>query len=174
MGIRIHKVIGYGFTDFVETEPFKVQQEEAYDVTLARFYTWCDERWDDILKLPCSPVDQILFQSYVGGRNPRLKKMKTEKLGTHIVIDTEFGLPNVLLFTCPHSQGWNRYDDIIDYYEAWRDDDQALEPTVKLLETGIYPYDRGTAPLAIGAVLLWLGLESRFLDLKPMVYTYWS
>jgi len=92
----------------------------------------------------------------------------------HICVDTEFGLPNVLVFTCPHSQGWKRYDDIIDYYEAWRDDDQALEPTVKLLDTGIYPYDRGTAPLAIGAMLLWLGMESKFLDLKPMIYTYWS
>lgn len=161
MGIRIHKSIGWGLTD-VKCEKFKVvderintdffQSEEYWNKSenIDDFIKWLIEKESDCIDV-LKKVDQ---RNNMGDRSKSRDSFiatsihlitmwynnstKDKRSVYPITYDPEFGLPNVLLMIPVDGNGFSRYDDIIDYYEA-----ESSEPTIKPLtdRCGIYPWE---------------------------------
>lgn len=146
MGIRIKKVLGYGLVD--------VALNEDGEITDYRFtQEWKDDPWGDEHEKTIEgymkfskrkqeeseekvlPRDIHLFPqtNFIGGKEPRLDDFLT--------LDTEYGLPNVVVFTPITGTQWKRYDDQIDYYEEKANGHYSVEPHVSVLDVPLYPYD---------------------------------
>jgi hypothetical protein len=181
MGIRVHKVIGYGLTDLkfkrgkhgsktmvdprINWGRLHDRMEEMHDTGGGAFLSWAEENWKDLLKLEAEErhrplADVESFSSIC----PFLMKdffqrHKGWSVGDCVVHQDEFGLANVLLLIPPMQAyngdgGWKRYDDTIDWIE-----ESFLRRTrnrvVRLQCSGLYPYD---------------GFVVRFRDPKPGIW----
>lgn len=142
MGIRIHKVLGYGLTnvhsaggsiaDCRFNEHFSLSIDNVAD-----FYQWWTENEEN-------PHNMIYA-------NLAYRNLKQGELDVHdninsIHYENEGGLDNVIVFVSPSSAfEWVRYDDPIDYYEV-----EGMESTVKELNCPIFPWhgywDTSTIP----------------------------
>lgn len=161
MGIRVHKLIGYGVQDLqfkqdtkrytqemtdprINWEKLHEKMQEAYKVKGDIFLEWyrsnnpaitklaeeewhTDEAWSIELDLQLLEV--------------AAKKNPAWSLSDCIFHDSEYGLPNVLVFVPVfHSDRWFRYDDTLDYMEETRK--YAQKNRVEDLGPfGIYPFD---------------------------------
>lgn len=200
MGIRIHKVLGYGFKKTSEKDAIFNQNfwklrdddpdikpalidwceknKELFDIGFFRAWLtntgWCKDGGSGDQKLYIS--DFIHTSAYA-----------TEKETYPIIFSAE-----------KYNKDWCRYDDIIDYIEAGR----TMKDKVKFLKGGIYPHisliDKRTGerakeiPFSYGKLgknqtyqispeivafcnALNVFENSLFVyRLKPMLYTYWS
>ena len=163
MGIRVHKVIGYGIDDF----------NPRNDVDLGKWDNRWEDPWGGELTLPLF-IEEVnaraaelyeyllLDYPYLATHNAdkpikdRITKdtdlflmelvvkhaRKPDKAIYPIVQDGEFGLNNVLLLQPPDQFEWYRYDDAMDYLE-----ETSLHKQLHRCEflgngLGIYPYDR--------------------------------
>lgn len=130
MGIRIHKMIGYGFCDLVENDP-RIDWDR-----LAEVREMDTEEFDTYLKLVDSrssvDIDLMLYW-----RRP--DDQKRWNFSDVITYDSEFGLSNVILFGNPCMPKWSRYDDPIDYYSSAARKN-GCEPSYERLSMGIWPY----------------------------------
>jgi hypothetical protein len=164
MGIRIHKVLGYGFrrTHLRRDPRFNSHALPSLDAAAH------DARLDGDLrpkliafieeKAQTAPGDQKweyrLELNALKGEDRENKAEKLESISFYdVVVNSPFtgeARPPIgpLLFTIPY-QNWKRYDDIIDYYEDTqqrvRQDGGAEDKCVLLTDcegqpTGIYPY----------------------------------
>jgi hypothetical protein len=146
MGIRIHKVIGYGMTgikmrnDRLIDERFN-QEKVGWDIVEAGLTSFADFVQDlglvKILAHEFKLVNDLKMLNYVtsdyaktGYAHKHLKDMR-DCVNWH---------GKTLVFMPPeHVKSWYRYDNTMDYYDLGCG--TALRPTIKLLKTsGIYPY----------------------------------
>ncbi len=157
MGIRIHKMIGYGIDDV------KYDSSEC-KITDRRFSkngfmcmdwekreeTFTDEVFDQYLDEEISKNEDGFGLKIL--RNTRRDILKNSKNGKYsykdsifdnMVHDAEFGMENVILFTPPYfGKSWKRYDDIIDYYEPTHHEaDGGIGTGITLLNRSIWPFE---------------------------------
>lgn len=152
MGVRIHKVLGYGLSNLSLDDPridislFKKKRNQAYEITPRRFMTWLKKKWDNILEIESDELKKSLeevksfSQIELWMLKEYFKNHRDWTLGDCIICKD-----NVLLFvplTAAHNGicGWKRYDDIIDYMEE-TNDYKSENHIVNLTCTGIFPYE---------------------------------
>lgn len=133
MGIRVHKCLGYGFTDFKGNfDPRLSKQlneilEENEDNTTQHFVDYIKR--DDIRL----PLKQMVIDN--------IEKYEHHKESyDYVVHDDEFGIENIILFIPPGElKTWHRYDNCIDYHEETELHNQ--ENHVEIIPNGIYPFN---------------------------------
>lgn len=156
MGIRIHKVIGYGLTD--------VQTEGKYNEILTDprinpkgYFGDCEERYTNegfleyVKELVAngedepSPYDDLkilvsLMTQHLADENSRFGR---KEMYNRLIYDSEYGEPNVMVFQPPvFGYEWSRYDDMIDYYEeVHRGKDGGIINGYTMLDRSLYPYE---------------------------------
>jgi hypothetical protein len=168
MGIRIHKVVGYGLTDLSFNEDKKRCSKEMTDPRIdwkrlhglgermcetsgRSFMNWATKHWEDLLRLEAEerrvPLEMVKEFSSICPFLLRdfFKRHREWTLGGCVVHDNEYGLPNVMVFIPPMQAhtgdgGWKRWDDTIDYIEE-AIIHRADNRVVELECSGIYPYD---------------------------------
>jgi hypothetical protein len=141
MGMRIHKRLGYVLDD-VESKDFDITDDRfnLKDGYFGLDYEGREARFT--LKG---------FTKYISAQHK--KEMENEKFSMltfdlhnlkknvknildMVCFESEFGLPNVVMFQ-PPSKDWSRWDDIIDYMEAGGNGEDKLN----ILGRPIYPYE---------------------------------
>jgi len=157
MGIRIHKMVGYGLDDVkYDTDNWKMldprfakggyfdldcyQKEDNF--TDAGF----DEYLDKAIKEDPEEFSDLSIAQH--SRKEHREKNGGEYSYKHtisscVVYDAEFGMENVMVFTPPvFGTDWQRYDDIIDYYEpTHREKDGGINNGITLLNRPIWPFE---------------------------------
>lgn len=163
MGIRIHKVLGYGLTDFLgfEKDPrinpkFNYNSaEENFDAE--KFKKYFKQRYLELKDIREKTKDvyareygfewnhyfrKETYDKYVADGYSQIDHIDAIKTGFYFhnsicynYFCEESDEPYPICFTTPIYSDWYRYDDIIDYYDNSPDDD------VKLLNRPIYPHD---------------------------------
>lgn len=133
MGIRIHKILGYGLIDV---------EHGKHDIADGRFtkkFINSYKTYPDVWKFE----DYKKWLQKFSDFESRFEVASLQNLDSDIsrcfVYDGEYGDPNVFMVIPPaHRGNWYRYDDIIDYYE-----ESVKNGSVnwhKHLNYGIYPY----------------------------------
>lgn len=132
MGIRIHKMCGYGLTDLVEDDP-RINWGSKYFN-----YSYSDYDLDEFLE------HSKRRDYYLGGldsimvRQWRKKGKKDQNpLECAVFGNADMGLENVMCVRPISSPEWHRSDDTLDWLESGGEPDS----TVRLLDHGIFPYD---------------------------------
>ena len=141
MGIRIHKVLGYGLNNLKNKDPriqpdfFDRWGEHGYDGT--DFIKW--------LKANKKPA-KVMLSTVLGVEPFRVGSGMWAcsdielNTGSLIHCDQEYGMSKVMVLSSIETKDWYRYDNIIDYIES--------SPQAKCIDlfktrkqTGIYPYE---------------------------------
>lgn len=145
MGIRIHKVLGYGLVD-VKTKSGKIidkrfnpdchlvdkTKEEDLGNSKEKYLKYCEENLNNV-----SDSYDIKWE---------IKHLNDSNWDVYdsITYQSEFGLPNVLCFTPAHYQKhWKRYDDILDMYQESAITNKTRNycaSRIDLIDGSIYPY----------------------------------
>lgn len=150
MGIRVHKVIGYGLTDLKCKRNARIKdpridptgylgvdcevQEEQF--TRKGYIEFLKGLRDSAPKGERFPIELELGW-WNGDHFPRLKTWEPYESVKH---DPEYGLPRVLLVCPPEmTENWQHYDKPIDYYEETLNHKQLNR--FQLLPGGAYPYE---------------------------------
>jgi hypothetical protein len=143
MGIRIKKVLGYGFKHCTFKDDPRFNDwvfdcnhdlhENPVNQKLIDFYT---EKQDPAKYT--SEFDDAYDLQYLAGTGWHTDKGPAKELYTHDFIENcafeyERG-KGFVLFTSPINEDWYRYDDIIDY-----SDSENMDTKIKKLKTGIFP-----------------------------------
>lgn len=139
MGIRIHKVLGYGLTDIyydnIADDPrfnpygFFISEQNEKDFPIKQFYV----ELELITRDSSAPFDLFLLKQ-------QIKQKELTDFHGVMVHDPEFGLKSVCVFIPPTEiDNWHRYDNIIDYIEACNNANGFNH--VQKLSKPIYPYD---------------------------------
>lgn len=159
MGIRVHKIIGYGLDD-VKTEEYKVidprfkpcinDHEKIWD-KCEGFPEWLANNpqkaayiLHSVYRMPIRDIsfDLSLSSQLMRARNKKNKDYKTHHLFVHQI---EFGIPEVMMFLpLEEASRWYRYDDTLDWVEETYLRSQENHVTNLFSETnscGIYPYN---------------------------------
>jgi len=155
MGIRIHKILGYGWTDFKgwDKDPRINPLNSDMDSTWDDFFKWAKKLHAELTagkKDDETFRDDRVFSLILLIKMQDALKKKTSVLYDSVYYDDEFGDPNVIVFTIPWNK-WNRYDDTLDYYEYYGQYDE-MKPKTVLLNRPIYPYES------------WVDVDGRELD----------
>jgi hypothetical protein len=148
MGIRVHKVIGYGLTD-LKCKKYKVvdpridptgylgdyENQEAFSrkgylaFLKAKLLTASEDEKHEI------EWELAWFKG--GGLAPHLKDWTPYETVKH---QAEYGLPKVLVVCPPEMvKSWQHYDDTIDFYEETINHKQ--HNRFQMLPNGAYPYE---------------------------------
>lgn len=163
MGIRIHKVLGYGLTDFkgfdkdprINPKFDYTSADDKYNATAFKeYFTQRYLELKDIREKTKNPYAReyglewnCYFRNETYDKNiadgyPQRDHIDAAKNGFYfydsVCYDSfceESDDPYPICFTTPIYSDWYRYDDIIDYYE------NSNEDGVKLLNRPIYPHD---------------------------------
>jgi hypothetical protein len=148
MGIRIHKMLGYGLTD-VETKDGEISDirinknsflldDDVYEDTFDSRDDEIKSFQDYLAALPDEERAEIIW----GYSDKDIKKFVKKYYGfnTLVAYDDEGGLDNVLC-TAPMDMVSEcvRNDDLIDYTESALNDSHG-EPDVKEIINGFYPW----------------------------------
>lgn len=166
MGIRLHKVLGYGLIDvkpdkynilddprFNPNGYFGIDQELAdeQDFTQEKYIEYlkeqksifekaCESDSDDDAKdcLFESSMDLAIDQAFFNRLN---QSGETWHINECFAYQSEYGLPNVMCIVPPcYSKAHNRYADDIDYYEERIKNPKEIN-YFNVLKHGIYPYE---------------------------------
>jgi hypothetical protein len=137
MGIRIHKVLGYGLTD-VKVKQFAIADPRFNMVD--GYFSYNEDPPKNKFTTPgyidymkASKDEHTRFDAILVKQNSKAQV----RSGDWYSYDFEMGKKGVVCFTPLCYPDWKRYDDVIDYYEARSN----MVPTVKLLNKPIYPFD---------------------------------
>lgn len=144
MGIRIKKVLGYGFVDL---------KTDEYELADDRFNPeWVKNRW--VGEPEGKSIEEYFEYSRANyNADPEEKlfdvhlfpdigfRHKKPELHHFLTWDSEFGLPNVMVLTPITGLDWVRHDDTLDYYEEQANGKFNVEPHAKVLDVPLYPYD---------------------------------
>ena len=141
MGIRVHKLVGYGLTD-VKTRKHRIADDRfnpdgfatARDISEEDFDArWSEEGYKQFLRR----LDLVGYDKLV--RDNELNNNTPWSIYRAFIHQGEFGLPNVAVIIPPSLlKSWFRYDDIVD----WVEETAAHEQMSRVVEIsgGIYPY----------------------------------
>lgn len=158
MGIRIHKVLGYGFkyckfdkdprfNDWV----FNAKSEKFYENKKDEFLEFLKDKKSKFSKEERIISNITMDINWIEGTGwfDKEKPVKSLSLSDFIkynYFETEGKNPiGPVIFTLPSSKDWNRYDDIIDYVECSIDNKGSFD-SVKFYKDDagqpaeIYPY----------------------------------
>jgi hypothetical protein len=142
MGIRIHKSIGYGITDWKREKDSRFtskmfDDEWDEDLNLKDLVKWVENK--DNLKLIMKAAKKERHEPVIAKIQLKTFEKSPSDVRSNIVYHSEFG--KVILFQpFPHTEEWSRYDDLIDYYEAGIDTLSKVQQP-KSLRSGIHPYE---------------------------------
>jgi hypothetical protein len=144
MGIRVHKLLGYGLTDV------KTDETTGHRITDARinsnssalnweapsiseYREWLEAR------SKTGDIETDVELSMLLRPEPNERGLDLEDAVTH---NGEFGLPNVLVISPPTFRSWSRFDDMIDWIEEsyLRNPTEPQTNRVEALRHGIYPF----------------------------------
>jgi hypothetical protein len=154
MGIRIHKVIGYGLVNIKHNEG-KIQDSRFHpDGYLLTEEEEREERWT-----PAGYLDFLTVEQERLNKNRRenfnflmeceaeigyITDQKKWDFYDCVIHQPEYGLPNVIcIVPVSEEKHWRRYDDIIDYTEhshVSRTTGNDADDTVLVFNQGIPPY----------------------------------
>jgi hypothetical protein len=156
VGIRIKKIMGYGFDDVKINKDKEIDdprfnnykksddESERYYDRLDKFPTWLVESkdaWTEALHKIYSPeeAEHHTFSINLTTKMLEKKQIKSDMYGT-IVHESECGLPKVFIIRPFDQSDWFRSDDTMDYHEQ-----KSMKPKVnnhftKGSSCGIYPY----------------------------------
>lgn len=129
MGLRIHKMLGYGLVDIVESDP-RINWDSPvfrYELDGNRYINWLDR-----FELKDLGVNPRLY-----GDGPGLVKPDVQscfQFGTE-----DSGSPSVLCIRPLAWRDWYRFDDSIDYVEQ-TESEEGQRDTFQVLNHGIYPH----------------------------------
>lgn len=143
MGIRVHKVIGYGLTDLEATDR-KITDTRIGSADLVRQAMETDTRtyleWLEALDPAEDDISRSLDRWSL---EDSLQKGENRDLYDSVAYDPEFGAPNVIVFIPPSMRDWRHYDDPIDWVEeTYRTDGSAPQAARhRELPHGFYPYN---------------------------------
>lgn len=168
MGIRIHKIVGWGTDQFSAGDDFSEQMEEFWSLSGKDFVKWLKAHKDEIKKL-CAPKHEAMFEFHW---ECLLKDaVKENHISRCVSFDPEFGFENnIVISPIEMIDQCKRYDDLID----WLEEVEHCEPRWQWLTRGIYPYQKGEIPVSVVAVCLYLKIENLVQNLKEVLYVYWS
>lgn len=156
MGIRIHKVLGYGITDYKGkkdprfSEAFKNYEWRESEITVEKLIEWLKANPKEMIDI-CSidgghmtayykqqkKTDAEIVASMLSIYDKSNLKIDIQDCVTH---QDEYGLKKVIVFQ-PFNEleNWSHFDDMIDYEEAGG----LAKNKVKLLKnswSGLYPW----------------------------------
>jgi hypothetical protein len=135
MGIRIHRVLGYGLTDLVPKDP-RVNWDSpllAGEASARDYYSWLEARRE------ASPETFRFSMDWAMLRHDGAEACGRWPWAVH---DSEYGLPEVLVVRPATMTDWSRYDDTIDYMTEtypWREDSQSNH--VQVFAHGPFPFN---------------------------------
>ena len=149
MGIRIHKILGYGIVnlntkqideysthlDDPRINPNGILGENSSNDSFTEegFVEHCRERIKDDEHFDLIDL-HLLFEDG--------EYKKTNMYWYNILTyDSEYGKPSVLCITHPGLKDWYRFDDVIDYYEEYPKNRFSPESYADVLTVPIYPFD---------------------------------
>lgn len=178
MGIRVHKVMGYGLHNALPTkkarkafrERYEAFQEMSREETLA----WVKENRQAIEALhPAGAEKHMELDCLFAG--PGTIGEDEDSCGTQRLFwEPEFGKKGAILIRplwgCKQ---WHRYDNLIDHIEE-QEASEDMPVRWEYLTKGIYPYGWRQPPASVAAVCLFLGIEHLYPRLKEALYVYWS
>lgn len=137
MGIRIHKMLGYGLTD-VRYEKYSMSdprinlldwESEQAEKTVADLLPFMEQR----------DADYFLLGAMVNTDKSIKPDMKLRD--RCVVWNSEYGMGNVLCLIPPSClRSWYRYDNILDYAEETYVPGREQHNYVKVLDSAIYPF----------------------------------
>jgi hypothetical protein len=185
MGLRIHKVLGYGIKTLKHKDgkltDARIDRDKLLELIDNTYVDGVIANKDKTKELWCKEFSYLSsYEHFEANYNNALYCINN---GASIHYDAEFGLPNVLLFTW--EKACHRYDNLIDHTESID-----CEPNIKVLKKfGIYPYYYGKVKVATGfrpylpepvlVLLAYLSpaikdMDKLIADFRVMIYTYWS
>lgn len=143
MGIRIHKVIGYGLTDIkckqnnivdprINPEGFLCADWETKEEkwTLKKFREWLESKRSSLV----SENDKFILNWACTNVEQSIEKNRKDPYD-YLIHGTEYLMPKVFCAYPVGHDDWHRSDNIIDYVEVKRSAN-----SVKKLKNPIYPY----------------------------------
>ena len=137
MGIRVHKVLGYGIQNYDSTK-YKIKLNDS-ELTYVNFETYLSEKIKGLsIETVINEDSKFYYYTLLSELKDYRKTVSYENLYYDFVksggeCDDPDQLPTIV-FTLPWNN-WSRYDDTIDYY------DNEFIDNVKLLNRPIFPYD---------------------------------
>lgn len=145
MGIRVHKVIGWGLDDLqcenseIVDERIKTEDlwESQDDNNSRTFLKWLTDNKEKAIEL-LSDVNQESNPSAVS-LNLIIHQLKEQDKVVYGLQWSEFS-PHIMLFMPPDERRWGRCDDCIDYYEETASHGQEDRVQDLTKHCGIYPY----------------------------------
>lgn len=169
MGIRIHKVLGYGLSDVKTNSSGEINDPRIN--AKSPLVNWRESKSKKDLtsyldfvakKIDADPddfdADFELFFLRAQIENPSKEMPNPYDTVTH---EGEGGMERVLMLTpIMELKEWQRSDDTIDYYEDHLNNPDVGSPSLKLIEGGIYPYSgAGYVNARTGEKVNWGGLD---------------
>jgi hypothetical protein len=137
MGIRIHKMLGYGLTD-VRTKKFTIADPRFNPKFVENLADWTHtiEEFCHFVEKASSGWEDRILPQMIREQGIPLR----ESPFTWIHHDAEFGLPKVLCVVPPDMcSQCNRYDDLIDWTEESQNNGSINR--VQLLPSPHFPYN---------------------------------
>jgi len=139
MSIRINKVLGYGLVDLDVERNGELSDDSRFNKT-----TCLDE--DTYDGNHTENFVKFLKEKYTNERTPSIlhwverEKININWIHNTIIHESEFGMPDVVLFVPPMvNEDWRQHDNTISYYEETIQHEQ--QSHVQLLSRPIYPYE---------------------------------
>jgi hypothetical protein len=135
VGIRVHKVLGYGLTDLASKDPCINWDSSllAGQASAAEYYAWLEARRE------ASPDSFRFSMDWALLRAEGVEACGPWPWAVH---DAEHGLLEVLVIRPATQKDWFRYDDTIDYMTEtypWREDSQTAR--VQVYNHGPFPFN---------------------------------
>ncbi len=155
MGTRINKVLGYGLTDVKTTGKYddmiddpRINPKGYYALYGEREETFTDEGFDAYLDAhkehPDDIENDLSVLRHLREREEAERKHNSRlKISNRLIYDSEFGMPNVMVFQPPvFGSDWSHYDDVIDYYDPQqRTKDGGSGVGYTMIDRALYPFE---------------------------------
>jgi hypothetical protein len=166
MGIRVHKILGWGLTDLEKDYEADPRVNWASPLlpggdktpTAGDYWSWLEKRREAAGKKFPFSLDWAMLRHD--------EKLREKDLYGCVVYEHEYGLPEVLVIRPATKDDWSRFDDTIDYMEEtypWSRGSQ--QNRVQVYEHGPFPFngsymDKRTGKLVPEKVMYWIRARS--------------
>lgn len=140
MGIRIHKILGYGIDVKLDQYTLIDDRFNVDALDWERLESLSKEDYIEFLKKKQEELDDKDTDKYAIAIDMHfLYKQDKFDATKSIVCNFEYGLNYISIVPPTQVDRWYRYDDVIDYYESSNIDGPINN--IKYIEGGIYPFN---------------------------------